>query len=303
MRSVISGVTTFSVLVRIRIFVLALGTTIFLETTPGMSRRFCCACRGCGSGAASQALPRHERPAAGAWSTTREALQATGAAGAAVSGAGFESQPAAACSAGGLLRDAQPLQLRLLRSGAETSLGAGASAGSASSYRFGCRLINQLGRFPVVVLSSLARRERNFGSSFLRLYFDGFFDLGSLFRFFEDLALQPEAAVRRRALRLFWPVFCPLFWRLQLPFSFPPLALWPLPLLFARESFSGWSRQNSHRSSQSAKKHTDPDASVQRALPDSLLNILSPVPRPLFYPFAQRPLTTFTLGLVQVGAK
>ena len=34
-RSVISGVTTFSVLVRIRIFVFAFGTTIFLDTTPG----------------------------------------------------------------------------------------------------------------------------------------------------------------------------------------------------------------------------------------------------------------------------
>ena len=35
MRSVISGVTTRSVVVRIRIFVLAFGTTIFLEKTPG----------------------------------------------------------------------------------------------------------------------------------------------------------------------------------------------------------------------------------------------------------------------------
>ena len=159
-----------------------------------------------------------------------------------------------------------------------------------------CRLIHKSGSFPVVVLSSFAGSKGNLGSYLFRFCFYDLFDLLGFFRLSERLAAGAAGAAGvgcsapAAAAFSFFAGFLSDFFAASASFFLLRLRLWPLPLPVAKESSCGWSRRNSHRSSQSAKKHTDPDASVQRGLPDSLLNTLSPVPRLLFYPFAQRPL-------------
>ena len=104
-------------------------------------------------------------------------------------------------------------------------------------YRFGSYLFDQLGRFPVVVFASLARRERYFGRNFLRLYLDRLFYFGSLLCFFGTCSFGRGGCSGTGAAAFLRRLFCPTFWRLQPPFSFPPLALWPLRPLFWERIF------------------------------------------------------------------
>ena len=100
-RSVISGVTTFSVLVRISIFVLALGTTIFLETVPGCGSSRSAARGGDGSGGFA-ALPAtgalRARPAGLTSSTSGSGAAGSSSSGGASTGAPTSEKNACATS-------------------------------------------------------------------------------------------------------------------------------------------------------------------------------------------------------------